>query len=143
MGVGALGNYAFVFGNFGAPALGLEGSALASVLTALFMLAAYVVAIERDRRLRRYRLFGNWWRSEWQRFGELLRTGLPVAANPLWSWRNRSMASFRAISPGRSGAMALPCRSSIGPSGAVAGKSVAATIEYGTLCPPRAIVFAR
>lgn len=79
IGVSALGNYAFVFGRLGAPALGLEGSALASVLTALFSFAAYVVAIRSDRRLRRYRLFGNWWRSEWQRFGELVRTGVPVA----------------------------------------------------------------
>lgn len=83
IGVAALSNYAFVFGNLGAPALGLEGSALASVVTALFMLAAYVVAIRGDRRLRRYRLFGNWWRTEWQRFGELVRTGLPVAATIL------------------------------------------------------------
>lgn len=83
VGVGALGNYAFVFGRLGAPALGLQGSALASVLTALFMLGAYVVAIRADRRLRRYRLFGNWWRTEWSRFRELLRTGLPVAATIL------------------------------------------------------------
>ncbi|KRA80534.1 MATE family efflux transporter [Altererythrobacter sp. Root672] len=79
IGIAALGNYAFVFGNLGAPALGLEGSALASVLTAIFMLAAYVTAIRSDRRLRRYQLFGNWWRSEWSRFRELVRTGLPVA----------------------------------------------------------------
>ena len=83
VGVAALTNYAFVFGNLGAPALGLEGSALASVVTGVFGLAAYVVAILGDRRLRRYRLFGNWWRSEWRRFGELLRTGLPVAATIL------------------------------------------------------------
>jgi MATE family multidrug resistance protein len=79
IGVSALMNYAFVFGHLGAPALGLEGSALASVITAVFALAAYVVAIQLDRRLRRYRLFGNWWRPEWQRLGELVRTGTPVA----------------------------------------------------------------
>lgn len=79
IGVSALANYAFVFGHLGAPALGLEGSALASVITAMFSFAAYVVAIRLDRRLRRYRLFGNWWRSEWQRLGELVRTGTPVA----------------------------------------------------------------
>jgi MATE family multidrug resistance protein len=43
--VNALGNYALVFGNFGLPALGLEGSALASNVTAWWMLAAYVIAI--------------------------------------------------------------------------------------------------
>ena len=71
-------NYAFVFGNLGAPALGLEGSALASVLTSLVQLASYVAAILTDRRLRRYRIFGNWWRAEWSRLGELLRLGSPV-----------------------------------------------------------------
>jgi MATE family multidrug resistance protein len=78
IGVSALGNYAFVFGNLGAPALGMEGSALSSVLTACFTLFAYVVAISSDRRLRRYRIFGNWWRPEWSRFRELVRKGTPV-----------------------------------------------------------------
>lgn len=71
-------NYAFVFGNLGAPALGLEGSALASVLTALVQLASYLVAIRFDRRLRRYRIFGNWWRAEWSRLREIVRLGFPV-----------------------------------------------------------------
>jgi MATE family multidrug resistance protein len=71
-------NYAFVFGNFGAPALGLEGSALASVCTALVQLASYLVAIRFDRRLRRYRVLGNWWRAEWSRLREILRLGTPV-----------------------------------------------------------------
>ena len=33
VGVGALGNWLFIFGHAGFPALGLEGSALASVVT--------------------------------------------------------------------------------------------------------------
>lgn len=73
-------NYAFVFGNLGAPALGLEGSALASVLTSLVQLISYVIAILTDRRLRRYRVFGKWWRPEWSRLRELVRLGLPVMA---------------------------------------------------------------
>ncbi|TNE35250.1 MAG: MATE family efflux transporter [Alphaproteobacteria bacterium] len=78
LGVSVLANYAFVFGNLGAPAMGLEGSALASVTTSLFILASYVVAIFGDRRLRRYRIFGNWWRPEWHRFFDLIRVGSPV-----------------------------------------------------------------
>ncbi len=78
IGVAVLGNYAFVFGHFGAPALGLLGSPLSSVLTSLFAVAAYAVAISSDRRLRRYHVFGNWWRPEWSRFAELLRKGAPV-----------------------------------------------------------------
>lgn len=78
LGVNALGNWALVFGNLGMPALGLTGSALSSIFTSLAMLLAYVVVIQSDRRLRRYHLFGNWWRSEWSRFFEMLRIGTPI-----------------------------------------------------------------
>ncbi|PZQ22005.1 MAG: MATE family efflux transporter [Sphingopyxis macrogoltabida] len=77
--VNALGNWALVFGNLGMPALGLHGSALSSVITSVLILLAYVMVIQGDRRLRRYRLFGNWWRSEWGRFFEMLRIGTPIA----------------------------------------------------------------
>ncbi len=77
--VNALGNYAFVFGNLGAPAMGLDGSAVSSVLTALAMLGAYAIAIQSDRRLRRYRIFGRWWRAEWARLREIVRIGTPIA----------------------------------------------------------------
>ena len=61
LGTSVLANYTFVFGHFGAPAMGLEGSALASVVTSLFILASYLIAIAADRRLRRYHMLGNWW----------------------------------------------------------------------------------
>ncbi|MHA4838497.1 MATE family efflux transporter [Sphingopyxis sp. MSC1_008] len=77
--VNALGNWVLVFGHLGMPALGLHGSAISSVMTSVLMLAAYVVVIQSDRRLRRYRLFGNWWRSEWSRFFEMLRIGTPIS----------------------------------------------------------------
>lgn len=78
LGASLLFNWMFVFGNLGAPAMGLEGSALASVLTSLFVLASYLVAIRTDRRLRRYRIFGNWWRPEWSRLVDILRLGSPI-----------------------------------------------------------------
>lgn len=77
--VNALGNWALVFGHLGMPALGLHGSALSSIITSTLILLAYIVVIQSDRRLRRYRLFGNWWRSEWSRFREMLRIGTPIS----------------------------------------------------------------
>lgn len=77
--VNALGNWVFVFGNLGAPAMGLDGSALSTILTALVTLAAYAVAIRADRRLRRYHLFGRWWRPEWARLRQIVRIGAPIA----------------------------------------------------------------
>ncbi len=77
--VNALGNYAFIFGRLGAPELGLEGAALATILTALFIVAAYALAIRLDPRLHRYRIFGFAWRPDWPRFAEILRIGTPIA----------------------------------------------------------------
>ena len=81
--VNALGNYAFVFGHWGMPARGLEGSALSSVLTSLATLVAYVALIASDRRLRRYHLWGRWWQPEWARLGDILRLGMPIALTVL------------------------------------------------------------
>jgi MATE family multidrug resistance protein len=79
IGVNVLGNWVFIYGHFGMPALGLEGSALATVVTGVATLAAYVVAIQSDRRLRRYHLFGHWWRPEWLRLRQIAAIGLPIA----------------------------------------------------------------
>ncbi|MXO70314.1 MATE family efflux transporter [Alteraurantiacibacter buctensis] len=81
--VNATGNYMLVFGNWGAPAMGLEGAALATIISALFVLAAYIVAIRLDPRLARYRVFGRFWRPDWQRLWQLLRIGLPISATIL------------------------------------------------------------
>jgi MATE family multidrug resistance protein len=78
IGVNVLGNWAFIFGHLGMPAMGLEGSALATVVTSVATLAAYVAAIRSDRRLRRYPIFGRWWRPEWRRLREIAAIGLPI-----------------------------------------------------------------
>ena len=92
--VNALGNWLLVFGHWGfpemgiagaavAPALGLEGSAISTVVTSCSSVAFYVVAIAADRRLRRYYLWGNFWRPEWDRVRAILRIGLPVTVTIL------------------------------------------------------------
>ena len=78
--VNALGNYTLVFGHFGMPALGLNGSAMASVITACVTVLAYVTAIRADRQLRRFHIFGRWWRPEWSRLRQMLALGLPISA---------------------------------------------------------------
>lgn len=74
-------NYGLIFGNFGLPALGLVGAGVASVLTNALMLALIVLVITRDRRFRRYHLLGRWWRSDWPRFGQIVRLGLPIGVS--------------------------------------------------------------
>ena len=79
LAVNLLGNWLLVFGNAGFPALGLEGSAIASVITSFAMMFAYVAILVLDPKIRRYRLFGNWWKSEWSRLIEIVRLGVPIA----------------------------------------------------------------
>jgi MATE family multidrug resistance protein len=76
--VNALGNWVLVFGNLGAPELGLLGSPLASFITACATVAAYCLAIHSDRRLRRTYIFGRWWRPEWSRLRQIVVLGLPI-----------------------------------------------------------------
>jgi MATE family multidrug resistance protein len=76
--VNGLGNWALVFGHLGLPAMGLAGSAVSTLLTGLFTVVAYALAIRADRRLRRYRILGRWWRPEWPRFREIVRLGVPI-----------------------------------------------------------------
>jgi putative MATE family efflux protein len=79
LGVGVLGNWLLVFGHGGFPVLGLEGSAISSVITTTAMMVAYVAILLFDPKLRRYRLLGRWWRPEWPRLAEIVKLGVPIA----------------------------------------------------------------
>lgn len=76
--VNGFANYAFIFGNFGAPELGLRGAAVATIITSLFVLGAYVLAIRRDARLHRFHIFGRVWSPDWDRFWQIIRIGTPI-----------------------------------------------------------------
>ena len=77
--VNAFANYTLIFGNFGAPELGLKGAAVATIITAFVILAAYILAIRLDPRLHRYHIFGRLWSPDWERFGQIIRIGVPIA----------------------------------------------------------------
>ncbi|PZO78745.1 MAG: MATE family efflux transporter [Mesorhizobium amorphae] len=76
----AAGNWALVFGHWGFPALGIGGSGLATSLANALMFVGLAIVVVTDRRFRRYRLFGRFWRPDWPRFRALLGLGLPIAA---------------------------------------------------------------
>jgi MATE family multidrug resistance protein len=70
--------WVLMFGKFGLPALGLVGAGIATTVSSTFMLLGLVLVIRLDRRLRRYRLFGRFWRADWPRFRTLWRIGVPI-----------------------------------------------------------------
>ena len=73
-----LGNWVLVFGNLGAPALGLVGAGVASALASLCLFLGLALVVLRDRRFRRYRLFGNLLQPDWQRLAAFWKLGLPI-----------------------------------------------------------------
>ena len=77
--VNAAANYAFIFGNFGAPELGLTGAAVATIITSIFTVAVYIAAILADPALARFRIFYRFWRPDWHRFWQIIRIGTPIA----------------------------------------------------------------
>lgn len=79
VGLNAVLNYGLIFGHFGMPRLGLEGSALATLITHSLMLAAQMVAVVRLPRLRLMHLFARWWRPDWPRLRELATLGIPIS----------------------------------------------------------------
>lgn len=80
-GVNALANYALIFGNWGAPELGLRGAAIASVMTqmaSLIGVALYIVWI-----VPQHQLFQRFWRSDTQMLGRVFRLGWPIGLTVL------------------------------------------------------------
>lgn len=78
VGVNAFGNYTLMFGHFGFPALGLVGAGISSSLVNAFMFLALMGFVLRDRKFRRYALLVRFWRSDWPRFFEIVRIGIPI-----------------------------------------------------------------
>lgn len=77
--VNAIANYAFIFGNLGAPEMGLTGAAVATIITSLITLGAYILVILVFPKLARYRIFYRFWRPDWKRFWLIVRIGTPIA----------------------------------------------------------------
>lgn len=75
----AILNYALIFGNFGAPAWGLVGAAVASVCASTVGCIAMIAYIEIRPQTRRYELFVRFWRADWGAIRENLVLGLPIS----------------------------------------------------------------
>ena len=77
--INAVLNYGLIFGRFGLPELGLLGAGIGSAVANALMFAGLALVVTLDRRFRRYRLFGRFWRADWERFRQVWRLGLPIA----------------------------------------------------------------
>ncbi|MEK0163981.1 MATE family efflux transporter [Phaeobacter sp. JH18-32] len=79
--VNGLVNYALIFGNWGAPELGIAGAALASLVTnGLSFVLVLVYAL---KALPEHELLKNFQRPDWEMLGRVLRMGLPIGLTTL------------------------------------------------------------
>ena len=76
----ALLSWSLIFGHFGLPALGLRRRRHRQHPDLVILCGALIAVIARDRRFRRFRLFGNWWRFDRQRTLAMVRLGWPIGA---------------------------------------------------------------
>ncbi|NLH80796.1 MAG: MATE family efflux transporter [Phyllobacteriaceae bacterium] len=67
-----------IFGLAGAPRLGVVGVGWATLTATTFLFVSLSVVLIFDRRFRRYRLFGRFWRFDAVRWRDFLRLGLPI-----------------------------------------------------------------
>ncbi len=90
--VNALTNYALIFGNWGAPELGVMGAAIASVVTQMVSLVAVVVYAVRV--LPEHNLFQRFWRPDWEMLYSVLRLGIPIGFTLLAEVSLFAMSAF-------------------------------------------------
>ncbi|PHQ99657.1 MAG: MATE family efflux transporter [Marinosulfonomonas sp.] len=77
----ALVNYALIFGNFGAPELGVEGAAISSLV--MQSLSFIALAIYIMRKLPEHAMFQRFWRIDREAFGAVFQMGWPIGMTNL------------------------------------------------------------
>ncbi len=76
-------NWALIFGNWGAPEMGVQGAAIATVAVQVFSLILVAVYAGFLPALARYHLFQRFWRPDWPGFKAVFRLGWPMGLTGL------------------------------------------------------------
>ncbi|MGS4944143.1 MATE family efflux transporter [Meridianimarinicoccus sp. RP-17] len=74
-------NWVLIFGNLGAPELGVRGAAIASILTNLVAMAG--LAVYARWREPQHEIFVRLWRPDWSALRRVLRMGFPIGVTTL------------------------------------------------------------
>lgn len=79
--VNIAGNYVFMYGKLGLPAMGAMGCGYASSLVGYVMLASMIIFVARFKSYRRFEIFRHIRRPEWLHLRELIRIGVPIGVS--------------------------------------------------------------
>lgn len=83
VGVNIAVNWVLIFGNLGAPELGVAGAGLSTLVVQIFTLIALGLYAAKLPALRQYQLFRNFWRMDWPALVQVFRLGLPIGLTGL------------------------------------------------------------
>lgn len=72
-------NYAFIFGNWGAPALGIRGAAVATLTTSIAMYVVMTIYAVTRKDLKEFEVLNRFFQPDWQALGEVFRLGWPIS----------------------------------------------------------------
>ncbi|MGI9364785.1 MAG: MATE family efflux transporter [Rhizobiaceae bacterium] len=72
-------NYAFIFGNWGAPRLEMEGAGVATLIANTVAAGMALMLVAQTPAAKPYTLFVRFWRPDWQAIKEIFRLGIPIS----------------------------------------------------------------
>ena len=81
VGMNIMVNYSLIYGNWGAPEMGLRGAAIASLVVTTASLLALMVYVAKATP--EHTLFTRFWRPDWEAFGQVFRLGWPIGLTNL------------------------------------------------------------
>jgi multidrug resistance protein, MATE family len=90
------GNWVLIYGKFGFPALGVDGSAISTCIARAAMAAALLVFAWRYERKRGHPLFRHWAAPQLERLRKLVRLGAPAAGQILLEVGAWNLSTFSA-----------------------------------------------
>ena len=76
-------DWLLIFGNWGAPELGVRGTAIATTSTQVLTLVVIGLYSALNPMLRRYHLFVRFWRPDWPALGRVFQLGWPIGLTGL------------------------------------------------------------
>lgn len=87
-------NWMLIFGNLGAPEMGLAGAGASTLAVDIVVLIGTVIYLQKKPMFRDLALFARFWRPDWPRFRQLLKIGMPIGITSIMEYGSFAAAAI-------------------------------------------------